>query len=80
MDFILLHDAATSKKKYPEGKAVYVRPDSIDILRGYKDGRVRTVVGVRGQFLHVTESVHVIMKKIERAKQGRREIGGPSLD
>lgn len=54
--FITVHDADVSKKKFPDGKPVRVRAQSIDSLRPYPEGRTRTVLGIHGSYLHVTET------------------------
>jgi hypothetical protein len=59
--FITLHDANSSKKKFPEGRVMRVRADSIDTLRPYPDGRARTVLGIHGNYLHVTETEDEIL-------------------
>jgi uncharacterized protein YlzI (FlbEa/FlbD family) len=68
--FITLHDADSPKKKWPLGRPVTVRASSIDTIRGYPDGRTRAVVGIHGQFLHVTERESEVLEKIIAA--GRR--------
>lgn len=62
--FITVHDGDVSKKWWPDGRPVRVRADSIDTLRGYPDGRIRTVLGIRGSYLHVMETEDEILALI----------------
>lgn len=56
MEWIEVHDAEYWKRKFPKGRPVKVRRSSIDTMRHYEDGRTRTVLGIRGTFLHITET------------------------
>ena len=62
--FITVHDAESSKRRFPEGRPMRVRADSIDSLRGYPDGRARTVLGIHGSYLHVTETEDEVLHLI----------------
>lgn len=63
-EWITLHDGDASKRQYPDGRPVWVKADAITVLRGYDEGHVRTVVGVNGSWLHVTETKDEILSMI----------------
>jgi hypothetical protein len=69
--FITVHDGNVSKKRFPDGRPMQVRADSIDSMRGYAEGRVRTVLGIRGSYLHVTETEDQLIAMI-----GGHIVGG----
>lgn len=71
--FITVHDANSSKKKFPDGRVMRVRADSIDTMRPYPDGRARTVLGIHGNYLHVTETEDEIIAQIPTAYLHPRE-------
>jgi hypothetical protein len=67
--FITLHDGEANRRKFPDGKPVQVRAQSIDMLRGYPDERVRTVISVHGAYLHVIETEEQIFSLMEDGTQ-----------
>ena len=67
MAFITVHDGEAPRRKFPVGRPVQVRASSIDTLRGYPDGHVRTVLGIHGSYLHVTETEDEMLALIEAA-------------
>lgn len=62
--FITVHDSEVSKRRWPEGRPIRVRAESIDTLRGYPGGRTRTVIGINGSYFHVTETEDEILALI----------------
>lgn len=60
--FITVHDATASKRQWPLGRPVRVRADAIDTLRPYPEGTTRTVLGIHGVYLHVTENESQILR------------------
>lgn len=69
MRFITVHDGSVSKRKFPDGKSVRVRATSIDTIRPYPSGRVRCVLGIRGSYIHVTETEDEVLALIHEATQ-----------
>jgi hypothetical protein len=62
--FITVHDADSRKKYFPKGRPVRVRADAVTTLRGYAEGRTRTVLGIQGSYLHVTETEDEVLRLI----------------
>lgn len=69
--WITLHDAESNKKRFPGGRPVRVRADAIFSLRGYPDGRERTVVGIGGgYYLHTIETEEQVLALVGGELEG----------
>lgn len=72
-DWIIVHDADVSKKKFPSGRPVHLRTSLICYLRFYDDGRVRTVIGFPSGYLHVTEDREFFTRVLNSAEAQESE-------